>query len=60
MVAWNLPSPQRALFRSIVDVDDAAWLRGRGCALYQWIGGLDGDHPGNEAANVIRRILGDS
>jgi aminoglycoside phosphotransferase (APT) family kinase protein len=34
MVAWNsISSPGRAVFRDMVAVDDATWLRGRGWAL---------------------------
>ena len=34
MVAWNLLTPQsRRIFRKAMNVDDAAWLRGRGWAL---------------------------
>lgn len=57
MAAWHLPAELRARFRAAVGVDDATWVRGRGCALYQWIGGLDPADPDNEAARVLRRIL---
>ena len=34
IVAWSvLPGEVRGVFRSVVDVDDATWLRGRGWAL---------------------------
>jgi aminoglycoside phosphotransferase (APT) family kinase protein len=34
IVAWSvLPAEVRGVFRSVVDVDDATWLRGRGWAL---------------------------
>jgi aminoglycoside phosphotransferase (APT) family kinase protein len=34
IVAWNLlPPSARAVFRDIVDVDEATWMRGRGWAL---------------------------
>ena len=34
IVAWSvLPAEVRSVFRSVVDVDDATWLRGRGWAL---------------------------
>jgi aminoglycoside phosphotransferase (APT) family kinase protein len=56
MIAWNLPGDARATFRSIVDVDDDSWERGRGAALFQWIGGIQ---PGerHEALRVIERVL---
>lgn len=56
MIAWNLPDDARAIFRSIVDVDDDTWERGRGSALFQWIGGIQ---PGerHEALRVIDRVL---
>lgn len=59
MIAWNLPKHERSVLRSFLDIDDATWLRGRGCALYQWIGGVHEDEPDNEARRVINRILAD-
>lgn len=41
MPAWNLLEPRpRASYRRALDVDDAAWERGRGWAIIQAIGAL--------------------
>ena len=56
MIAWNLPAADRATFRSIIDVDDDTWERGRGAALFQWIGGVQRGER-HEALRVIERIL---
>jgi aminoglycoside phosphotransferase (APT) family kinase protein len=60
MFAWNLPAGDRDDLRAELEVDDATWLRGRGCAIYQWVGGLHEDEPDNEARRVIRRVLDDA
>jgi aminoglycoside phosphotransferase (APT) family kinase protein len=59
MVAWNLPEPQRTLFRAEVDVDEETWRRGRGAAFFQWIAAYDPGEPDREATRVIDRILAD-
>ncbi|HEY7176781.1 MAG TPA: aminoglycoside phosphotransferase, partial [Micromonosporaceae bacterium] len=36
IVAWNvLPADARGVFKAALEVDDAAWARGRGLALSQ-------------------------
>jgi aminoglycoside phosphotransferase (APT) family kinase protein len=35
MLAWAMPAEARARFRALLDMDDAAWARGRGWAIEQ-------------------------
>lgn len=64
--AWNVLAGQaRARFRSVLEVDDASWLRGRGWALYQAVSALAyywNTNPGMiaQAAHGLRQVLADS
>jgi aminoglycoside phosphotransferase (APT) family kinase protein len=62
--AWNLFSgTNRERFRAELDVDDASWLRGRGCALSQAVVALPyywETNPGmvRQASHAVEQILG--
>ncbi|MGI5452356.1 aminoglycoside phosphotransferase family protein [Streptomyces sp. CA-249302] len=64
--AWNLlPADARAVFREALDVDEAAWRRGRGRTLSQAVIALPYYRRTNRAMadnarHVIREVLGES
>ncbi|GAA3045824.1 aminoglycoside phosphotransferase family protein [Streptomyces glomeratus] len=63
--AWNLlPADAREVFREALDVDDAAWIRGRGRTLSQALIALPYYRTTNRAMarnarHVIRAVLGE-
>lgn len=64
--AWNIfGAPARAQFRASVGDDEAAWLRGRGWALFQAATAIS-DYRGSsprmvaQATNALSQILGES
>lgn len=59
MVAWNFDDRERSALRSHLTVDEETWARGRAAAFWQWVGGLDDEHPDNEARRVIGRVIAD-
>ena len=61
MAAWlYLPAETRDLFRSLLQVDDATWARGRGWALSMGLIALPYYHQSNPAlAAIARRAIGE-
>ena len=63
--AWNVfTGDSRTRFRGELDVDDAAWLRGRGWALYQAVAALPyywDTNPGmiRQASHALAQVLAD-
>ena len=63
VIAWTWLGPgERRLFRAAAGLDDGAWRRGRGWALWKALatmGGLSSPDPEGRQAVVLRQVLAD-